>query len=426
MNTKSNLLPYKEVIENWLLEEPDITWVQIAERLSQIKEKRVTESAVRRFCSANNLKKNVPAVEVDSSVIARVKRELDGEKTTEDQLRDEIDGLREKYKEAEQIIKRFKEKESFESKIEMTVKETLSSHDFKAPALAATRFKGNKSDEHEFLLMISDAHYGEVVNPEEALGLQFDPEVCRKRLEHMRDVTIRLAELKESAYPIRKITMASLGDMVGGIIHDELEVTNHNTMVEQTADMAHILYNMATDFSQVFPDVELIVKVGNHPRLHKKPRYKNKFDNWEFMMGTMIKGMADAANANIKVTVPKDLVYIHDIFDYRVAMVHGDGVKSNSFAGIPFYGLRNQREAVQALMSQTGHSRVDMFMMGHFHQYVYWSGECDIIINGSIKGGDEYGIGSRLSAPDPEQILLEWHPRHKVTSKNIIKLKDIK
>ena len=120
--------------------------------------------------------------------------------------------------------------------------------------------------------------------------------------------------------------------------------------------------------------------------------------------------------------VPRDLVKIFPVYDKRIGIMHGDGVKSASFAGIPFYGLRSQRERIQALMSQTGQQRIDMLAIGHFHQYVYWGGECDIIINGAIKGGDEYSIDTLLAANDPEQVLLEFHPEHGLTSQNRINL----
>jgi predicted phosphodiesterase len=107
-------------------------------------------------------------------------------------------------------------------------------------------------------------------------------------------------------------------------------------------------------------------------------------------------------------------------------MTHGDGVMSNSFAGIPFYGMRNRREAIQALMSQMGQKRLDMLLMGHFHQYVDWKGECDIVINPSIKGGDEFGMSTRYQAPEAMQLLMEWHPEHGRTATNYINLDQIR
>jgi len=411
--------PYIEQLKQWATE-PDITWEELAERVNNLGG-QTSEASIRRFFKKHKLSKSGAQ---DNSSLARALRTTEGVQTVEDKLRDELDIAKAELKTAEQVIKRYRERETIEERIVDTIDTALADRavDFSQPVLSKPRFKGAKSVPHEFVLMLSDAHYGEVVNPDEALGLKYDTDVCRRRIEEIRDVTFRVAELKGEVYPIQKITIASLGDMVSGNIHDELEVTNSLTMVDQTVDMAHILFNLCSDMSQVFPEVEMIVKVGNHPRIHKKPRFKGKFDNWEYMMGQMVAGMAKYALPDVKIVVPKDLVYVHDVFNYRIGMVHGDGVKSNSFAGIPFYGLRNQREAVQALMSQVGQTRIDMFMMGHFHQYVFWGGECDIIINGSIKGGDEYGIGTRLSAPDPEQLLLEWHPKHGVTSKTVIKL----
>ena len=97
-----------------------------------------------------------------------------------------------------------------------------------------------------------------------------------------------------------------------------------------------------------------------------------------------------------------------------------------SFAGIPFYGLKSQRDSMQAMLSALGAPRASMLVMGHFHQHVYWKGaDCDVLINGAIKGPDEYIMGSRMTANPAEQVLLEFHPEHGLTAQEHITLSHI-
>lgn len=260
------------------------------------------------------------------------------------------------------------------------------------------------ASEKAWLLLVSDAHAGEVVNPEEALGIQYDWATAIKRIQDVfRQTKARVASRKSVP---GEIVVGVLGDMLSGDIHEELAISNEKHISDQCVEIAEVLAAEIIDLKAIFPKVRAVVMVGNHSRLKKKPYYKGKYNNWEFVMGHMIRGLCKLHD--IEVEVPRQLVHIEEINGYRVAMMHGDGVSSNSFAGIPFYGMRQRREAIQALLSSVGQERVDQLVMGHFHQHLYWQGECDIIINGSIKGGDEYIIGSRMSATMPRQLILEY------------------
>lgn len=426
----SPLDAYSLAIQLWL--DQGLTYKGIAEQIRLTFGVETTEASVRRAIGRNDLSKptgaSVGASDEDQalwddSVVERAVRALDGLQTDEDRLRDELDVARAEIKRAEQVIKRYREKESFEDRIEKTIRQAITVKPYEPQfyTLSGVAMDGTAS---EYFLCLSDAHYGEVVNPDEALGIKYDTDIARRRIQHVRDEVAR--EKSEAINPIRKLTVGVLGDMLSGNIHHELAVTNEMVMVEQATEMAYILFNFAQDLCEWFPEVEFIIMPGNHPRTTQKPQFKKKYDNWEYVMGKMVEGMVGAAQMDtLTIQVPKDMTYVHEVFDYRIAMMHGDGIQSNSFAGIPFYGMRNRREAIQSLLSQVGQERVDLFVMGHFHQHLYWSGECDIIVNGSIKGGDEFGIGTRLSAPDPVQVLLEWHPDRGIVGQKHITLKHV-
>jgi predicted phosphodiesterase len=143
------------------------------------------------------------------------------------------------------------------------------------------------------------------------------------------------------------------------------------------------------------------------------------------MMGMMVKAIVEPIK-NVKVIVPKDMIYIHEIAGHRVGMTHGDGYKSSSFAGIPFYGLAKKRAAFQEGLKSLGMPSVDMLVMGHFHQLLWWPGRgCDLVVNGSIKGPDEYAFDTMHAGDEAQQALITMNRKHGITSFERINLGSI-
>ena len=213
--------------------------------------------------------------------------------------------------------------------------------------------------------------------------------------------------------------------MISGNIHEELAESNESPVSDQLVRMAHIMVDVIGSLSEVFPEVEVIVMPGNHPRLSKKPRHKRKYDNLEYIMGEMVKAIV-APIENVEVIVPKDLIYVHDIMGHKVGMTHGDGYKSTSFAGIPFYGLARKRAAFQEGLKELGMPLVDMLVMGHFHQLLWWPGRgCDLIVNGSVKGPDEYAFDTMHAGDEAQQALITMNRKHGITSFERINLGSI-
>jgi hypothetical protein len=300
----------------------------------------------------------------------------------------------------------------------------LKQYGSRPPVLRPATKKGSKATDHEMVALVSDTHYPEVVDPETAMGLVYNADICEKRLAHIRDTIIRYKDLRTASYPIGKLTIPFLGDMLSGDIHEELEVTNQFPMSESLVKLAYLIDDFCRSLAGEFPEVEAIFMPGNHPRLTKKPRHKARWNNWDYVLGHFVAALA---GKNYKVQVPKDIIFITTIAqNWRVGLVHGDGVKSASFAGIPWYGMKSRRDAIQALLRHLGQPGIDYLLMGHFHQLLYWQGtDCDLIINGAVKGGDEYSIDTRHASTDPVQALLTFHPNHGITDLSRINLKEI-
>jgi len=322
---------------------------------------------------------------------------------------------------ASAVVKRLTEKGAFEDRLIAEVADTLKANPYR-PKFAKPNGRVRQSDAHahEMMVVVSDAHYPEVVDPSAAFGLAYTADIARRRLEYMRDTVIRYKKLRESAYPVQKLTIAVIGDMLSGSIHEELEVTNEMPMSAALVNMSYMLHDMGSTLAQEFPAVEMVVMPGNHPRITKKPRFKGKWDNWEYVMGLFVKALAQR---QYTVTVPKDMVYRHKIFDLNIGLTHGDGVKAASAFGMPWYSMRRRQDALQSLLKTRELQQLDLLCYGHFHQLCFMEGQgCSLFVNGSIKGGDEFSIGTGYSSQEPVQGLLTFHPKHGITDLSRINL----
>lgn len=401
----SKLDPYMKVIEELYAQGKSA--VQIAQHLNTIgcdAGERIVQRAVKNMEPGE--------VEVDVSAAARIEV-LEAELTR-----------------ARRLLADHRKRESADSMLVEAIERSLANATI-LPMPEPVALKEGPGEPQEMVVYISDAHYGEVVDPAQAMGLEYDPDIARSRLQYIAMKVVRWAQLRRTSYPIKKLTVAVLGDMLSGNIHEELEITNAMVMVDQVVEMAEELTAFLATVAAYFPEVECIIVPGNHPRTKKKPSAKNRYDSWEYLMGKMVQAQVAAGfyhlpeeMGNVTVKVPRDIIYIHEVAGHRIAMYHGDGIKSNSFAGLPFYGMKQQETALQKLCRDLGIPPVDRIAMGHFHQHMSWY-HAGIMVNGSIKGGDEFSLSRYMSFHKPMQVIEEYHPKHGLTCTDYIDLSNV-
>ena len=368
--------------------------------------------------------------DANKSPIATASRRLSGEQTEEDRLREELVNTNRElvrvnadFKRTIKMVKDYERVVDDQDRVAEQVIRAIDSNPYE-PVFRVGPNVTEGEDPHTMFALISDAHYGEVVDMD-IFGIHYNMDISERRIQYLTQKIIRFREIKSAEYPINKIVVAFLGDMISGNIHEELAESNESPVSDQLVRMAHIMVDVIGSLSEVFPEVEVIVMPGNHPRLSKKPRHKRKYDNLEYIMGEMVKAIVKPIQ-NVEVIVPKDLIYIHDIMGYKVGMTHGDGYKSTSFAGIPFYGLARKRAAFQEGLKELGMPLVDMLVMGHFHQLLWWPGRgCDLIVNGSVKGPDEYAFDTMHAGDEAQQALITMNRKHGITSFERINLGSI-
>lgn len=81
--------------------------------------------------------------------------------------------------------------------------------------------------------------------------------------------------------------------------------------------------------------------------------------------------------------------------------------------GVPWGGVMRRAAALSTQYGSKG-MPLDHLMVGHFHQAnIVDQGR--VVMNGSVKGIDEYSLKAFGGGGEPQQLLLTFHPKNGLT-----------
>lgn len=262
----------------------------------------------------------------------------------------------------------------------------------------------------------SDFHWGEVVDKKQVHGLNsFNMPIARQRLHTLVDKTISLCfdHMVNPKYP--GIVLMLGGDMVSGDIHDELEITNEVPAGPVLIDLLENLIAGVDKFIASFGKVWIVGVAGNHGRTNKKPRFKNRqYTNYDWMIYQLLKTHYKA-DSRVSFLIPDGADAMFNVYNTKFLLTHGDNLGVNGGDGIigligPVmrgdFKIRNAQSAIGM--------PYDVLVLGHWHTYMPTP---KIIINGSLKGFDEYAHLKLRAKPErPIQALWFVHPENGITN----------
>jgi len=296
------------------------------------------------------------------------------------------------------------------------VLEYLQNHIEALPEVASPKLgsvKPSETSEEELVLCLGDIHAGEVVVAEELNGLnEYNFDILTHRLKSLADSVIAIAKNKLSGYTFRKLHILGLGDWVSGTIHAELVESADGNVVEWTMNLAYIVAQMIRELAVEFEEIEFVGVVGNHGRLHKKPRFKARYVNWDYICYQMLSAFL-AKQKNVKCTVPKSFWHIHEVNNHKFLLIHGDNI--NSSLGIAWYGIQRMVANLKELLA-SNEQYFDYIMMGHFHNYGLLDRvKGELVINGSLIGGNDFSVGKMFTSSEACQHFCGVHPKRGMT-----------
>lgn len=243
-------------------------------------------------------------------------------------LREENSQLKAKYKEATR-----------EHVLEERILTAISDHAPTLPAVTCAPHHPPAVDgsPETVVALMSDFHIGEVVSAEETGGLAwYDFTTFAARYQHYIDSILSISFRKLTGYHLPRLQVFMLGDMVSGIIHEELVETAEGTLMEWLLDGAHVIAQGLRDLAANFEQVNVVCVVGNHGRLQKQYRFKKRYANYDYLLYRILQ-LELADQDNVTFEIPKSFWALHEVEGHQFLLLHGDNIKS--WAGIPWYGI---------------------------------------------------------------------------------------
>jgi len=262
------------------------------------------------------------------------------------------------------------------------------------------------------LLFLSDFHWGEVVHPSQINGVnKFNLSIAQERLTYTIETAIHLLRILDKDLDYPGIVVPLGGDMISGNIHDELTATNELNTMPTVLDLYGQLVAGIGRLADTFGAVFLPCVSGNHGRdtrkIWGKDRHHTSFD-W-----LTYRFLAKHFEGDKRVTffIPDSSDALFRIFSTRFNLTHGDQFRGGDSIIGPLGPLTRGNQKKQA-RNQSVDLEYDVMLCGHWHQYIHLS---RLIVNGSLKGYDEYAYQNNFGFEVPQQALFVTHPRHGIT-----------
>lgn len=270
-----------------------------------------------------------------------------------------------------------------------------------------------KSGSHgTLMLLLSDMHFDEVVRPSEMSNLNaYSRDIATQRLERWAKNVVKLARDYLAGVRYDGFVLMMGGDSLTGNIHEELKETNEDTVFGSLLYYAEILAAALDLLLDEFGRGLVVEAPGNHGRNTRKPRAKLRArDNLDWLLVNMLaKEFKKDQRVDFQINDEADSYF--EVYGRGQLLTHGDQVTGGAGIG----GIWPPIKRMQARKAQNYMSMGKPFetmWLGHWHQYISSPG---MVVNGAMKGADEYARINNFPFEEPQQALAVMTPEHGIT-----------
>ena len=260
--------------------------------------------------------------------------------------------------------------------------------------------------------MLSDTHFDEVVNPDEMEGLNaYNRTIAKLRLERWAKNVVKMARHYLAGVKYDGIVLILGGDIFSGDIHEELKDTNETTMLESCLFWSEQIAGVVDFFAAEFKRVQVVSVVGNHGRTSRKPRMKQRVvTNFDWLLAKMVERYF-SDNQKVSFNIPTSADAFLRIYEHGHLITHGDQVHGGGGIGGIYPPIMRMRAKKESKFLQTGQNFRTLWI-GHWHTYLSTP---HLIINGSLKGYDEFAMLMGFGFEPPQQALAIVTPEKNIT-----------
>lgn len=260
--------------------------------------------------------------------------------------------------------------------------------------------------------MLTDTHFGEVVEPSEVEWLNaFNDDIAEARLHRFAEKSVRLTRDYISGVELDGGVLFIGGDIFTGTIHDELLETNSETLYASVIHWIEPLLAMVYTLADAWGKLHVACTYGNHGRRTRKPRAKNRAqDNIEWLFYKVLE-RETRGDKRITWQIPDSADTAVQVYSTKFLLTHGDQFRGGSgIAGALSPMLLGQHRKTRRAMASG--RPFDVLVIGHWHQYLTLPG---LIVGGTLKGLDEYAYLGNYGYEPAQQALWVTTPERGIT-----------
>jgi len=261
-------------------------------------------------------------------------------------------------------------------------------------------------------LFLSDLHWGEVVTPSAiSHSNEFNLDIAHVRMRRTVETCIDLLKCKLAGAEYPGIVLALGGDMISGDIQEELSRTNAAPTLPTILDLLGVLMWVIDTLADEFGNVYLPCVTGNHGRNTRKPIAKERNEtNFDWLIYRFLH-LHFKDDKRIQFNIPDGPDCHYRIFSHRYCLTHGDQFRGGNGIAGPLMTIVRGRHKKISRDAGIGEDW-DTLIMGHWHQLIMLQ---SLIVNGSMKGYDEYAYQNNFEFQPPNQACWITHPDHGIT-----------
>lgn len=258
-------------------------------------------------------------------------------------------------------------------------------------------------------LLLSDLHFDETI-PARSVNFvnAYDDRIAALRLRRCIEKTIVVAKQHISGIRYEGICVYLNGDVFSGLIHEELQRTNRRPMAESFEHWLDPMIAALRTLADEFGKVQVVVRVGNHGRESRDVVYKGAVEsNWDWLYGCVLRREL-GSDKRFSWDIPYSTTGVIRHFNTRYLVKHGNDSKGGSgISGLLTPLKLNEHRSRQ--VQQAIDDPFDVMVIGHWHTYLVTPG---FIVNGSLKGWDEFAKGHNFGFEPPQQAFWITTPEH--------------
>lgn len=236
------------------------------------------------------------------------------------------------------------------------------------------------------ILMFSDWHYGALCDSQ---WNYYDINVAKERAEQL--------VVKTQSYilslGITDLIVEINGDMCEGMINIGNRVASEESVVEQIINVSKLLSKCILSLKPYVNSIKVVTTLGNHGRL--TPNRKEQADERENFEMLIPEFLRLTLGDDIPIVTSQGLDFVKYEFDDKIiCLSHGHHDKTKS-------AIDNMIRVYKVVP--------DEVHLGHWHHMSDLNdSNIHVVVNGSIKGVDDFGLKATRCTTQPSQNLIVY------------------